>query len=130
MSVRFRPTADQARTAREKGKEGGRREEKKTAEYNITFLDAVKGLDMARKCVCQLDFVGYFITRCNDPENKLHRELKFKKSKFIDRLNKYTLQIISSSEYHSLVTHNCQLILALFSLKCIWISGVMHKIIL
>jgi hypothetical protein len=60
-SVSHRPTADQARTAREKGREGGRRvEEKKVAEYTVTFLDAVKGLDMARKCVCQLDFVDYF----------------------------------------------------------------------
>lgn len=43
MSVRFRPTADHARTAREKGREGGRRgEEKKAAEYKVTFLDAVK----------------------------------------------------------------------------------------
>jgi hypothetical protein len=54
----------------------------------------LKGLDMARKCVCQLDYVDYFITRCIDPENELHRELKFKKSKFIDWLNKHTLQII------------------------------------
>jgi nucleoid-associated protein YejK len=66
MSFKFRPTADQARTAIEKGKGRG---EKKAAEYKVTFLDVVKGLDMAKKCVCRLDFVDYFITRCNDPEN-------------------------------------------------------------
>ena len=62
MSIRFRPIADQARTAREKGREGGRRgEEEKPGEYKVTFLNAVKGLDMARKYVCQLDFVDYLL---------------------------------------------------------------------
>jgi len=67
---------------------------------------------------------GLFITRCNDPENELHRELKFKKSKF-DWLNKYTLQIISSCEYLSLVTHNRHSILAVLSLKCIRIPDML-----
>ena len=105
------------------------------AKDMVTFLDAVKGLDMARKCMCQLDFVDYFITRSNDPKNELHRKLKFKKPKFIDWLDKYTLQIISSHEYLSLVTRNRHPILDVFSLKCIRISGsaytgVMCEIIL
>jgi len=58
VSVRFRPPADQTRTAREKGREGGRRgEEEKAAEYKVTVLDAVKGLETVKKCVCQLDCV-------------------------------------------------------------------------
>ena len=78
MSVRFWPTAEQARTAREKGREGGRRgeEEQEAAEYKVTLLDAVKGLDVATKCVCQLVIVDNFITKCDELENELHGELK------------------------------------------------------
>jgi len=83
VSVRFRPTADQARNAREKGREAVRRgEELKAAEYKVTFMDAVKGLDMDRKCVCQLDFMDNFITRCN-AENEIHRGLKLKNSNLL-----------------------------------------------
>jgi hypothetical protein len=77
LSIRFWPTADQDRTASDKGMEGGRRGvEEEEAEYKVIFLDAVKGEDMARKFMCQLDMVDYLITRCNELENELHRELK------------------------------------------------------
>jgi hypothetical protein len=62
-------------------------EEEEVAEDKVTFLDAGKGLEVARKYMCRFDPVDNIIIRWNKLQNELHRELK-KKTALIDWLNK------------------------------------------
>ena len=51
-------------------------EEEEVAEDKVTFLDAGKGLEVARKYMCRFDTVDNIIIRWNKLQNELHRELK------------------------------------------------------
>jgi hypothetical protein len=50
-----------------------RPEEEEVAEHKPTFLDPLKGLEAARKYVCQLDTENNNIVKCNKIENYLYR---------------------------------------------------------
>jgi hypothetical protein len=43
------------------------------AEHKVAFLDAWKGLEAARKYMCQFDTKNNIIVMCNEVENELHR---------------------------------------------------------
>jgi hypothetical protein len=47
--------------------------EKKVAEDRTTFLDALKGLEVDRKYVCQFGTDYSIIVLCNTVENELYR---------------------------------------------------------
>jgi hypothetical protein len=48
-------------------------EEEEVAEHKATFLDALKGLEAARKYICQFDTENNIIVMCNKVENELYR---------------------------------------------------------
>jgi hypothetical protein len=48
-------------------------EEQEVAEHKATFLDALKGLDAARKYMCQFETKNNITVMCNIVENELHR---------------------------------------------------------
>jgi hypothetical protein len=48
-------------------------EEEEVAEHKTTFLDAMKGLEEARKYMCQFDTENNIIVMCNEVENELYR---------------------------------------------------------
>jgi hypothetical protein len=50
-----------------------RPEEEEVAEHRTAFLYALKGLEAARKYVCQFDTESNIIVRCNEVENELYR---------------------------------------------------------
>jgi hypothetical protein len=58
-----RSTFDKARNVPE--------EEEEVAEHKATFLDALKGLEAARKYICQFDTEKYNIVMWNKVENEL-----------------------------------------------------------
>jgi hypothetical protein len=50
-----------------------RRIRREVVEYKVTFLDALKGLEAARKYVCQFDTENNTVI-CNKAENELQTE--------------------------------------------------------
>jgi hypothetical protein len=57
--------------------------EEEVAEHKATFLDAVKGLEAARKCICHFDTKNNISVMCNKVENVLNglRAQEIKKQK-------------------------------------------------
>jgi hypothetical protein len=49
------------------------KKEEEVAEHKSTFLDAVKGLEAARKYICRFDTKHNIIVLCNIVENALYR---------------------------------------------------------
>jgi hypothetical protein len=47
-------------------------EEEEVAEGRVTFLDELKGLEMARNYMCHFDVEGSIIIMCNKLENELY----------------------------------------------------------
>jgi hypothetical protein len=57
------------------------RSEEEIAEHKATFLDAPKGLEAARKDICQFDTKHSIIVMCNKVENALYRLRSWEKRK-------------------------------------------------
>jgi len=60
-------------------------------EDKTTFLDAMKGLEAAWKCMCQFDTGDSITTACSKVENELYRfrtQEKEKQMTLIDSLKK------------------------------------------
>jgi hypothetical protein len=67
-----------------------RLEEEEVAEHKAPFLDALKGLEAARKYICQFDTENNTLM-CNEVENELYRlraQEKKKQKNHIERLKK------------------------------------------
>jgi hypothetical protein len=54
-------------------------EEEEVIEHKATFLDALKGLEAARKYICRFDMENNIIVMCNEAENELYRQSSRKK---------------------------------------------------
>jgi hypothetical protein len=48
-------------------------EEEEVSEHKATFLDALKGLEAARKCMCQFATENSIIIMCIEVESELYR---------------------------------------------------------
>jgi hypothetical protein len=62
--------------------------EEEAAEDKTTFLDALKELDAARKCMYQFDTEDNIILTCNKLENELHRLRTGRRDTLVDWLKK------------------------------------------
>jgi hypothetical protein len=49
-----------------------RPEEEEVSEHKATFLDALKGLEVSRRYMCQFDTENNIIVMCNKVENELY----------------------------------------------------------
>jgi len=68
---------------------------------NVTLLDALKRLEVARKCMCQFDMKDNIVTMCNKTENKLYRFKSWRKRK----TNIYWVVKYTKTGHHLTISH-------------------------
>jgi len=106
--------------------------EEEMVEDTVTFLYALKGLQLARKYMWQIGIENSIVSICYKLENELYR----KKPTLVCCLNKHNADHLTSCYYHitsvgyylHFVSSNV-LIFAVFSLKCMRMSDVGYQLL-